>query len=165
MHRTWLDDIVQVLLEAGRDGLSLHEIEKQVMALGNNRNDTPRETISSVLETYSKDSKKWLEKNGLPDLFRSSRGIGQGYWALRDWPNKPDLSFQRFDPGNTAEEIAHQALLELLKNNRRKISDYNRNQVQEMVDQIRQSIPAIDDEARRRDDWGRQVSGKVKLPQ
>lgn len=86
----WVDDITQALINLGG---SAHrkEILEEVKRI---RSEPPPKSIIRIIQRtiqdHSSDSEGFNKANLEKDLFFSVRGIGEGYWGLRNF--KPDLA-------------------------------------------------------------------------
>jgi len=84
MRHTWEKEIVEVLTELGGEA-HYSDIYQLVQERGL-KNLTPswKSAVRQCIERFSSDSEVYKEGN--KDLFYSVRGIGAGYWGLRDTP-------------------------------------------------------------------------------
>ena len=78
---TWREDTIQALKNLG--GVAhLSEIYKEVEKLRKGKlNNTWKQTVQGVLETYSSDSEAY---GGGKDIFYMVEGKGKGVWGLRN---------------------------------------------------------------------------------
>lgn len=79
---TWLEDIKQVFEAVGGEVhySDLYEELGRIRGRRLSRNDEA--TVRKEVERFSSDSDNW--KEGRPDLFRSTRGKGKGFWSLAE---------------------------------------------------------------------------------
>ncbi|MBC7313393.1 MAG: hypothetical protein H5U11_12940 [Rhizobium sp.] len=79
---TWLEDIVQVLNAAGGE-VHYSELYAQLGSIrGRDLSLIDKATVRKEVERFSADSDNWNEER--PNLFRSTRGKGKGFWSLVD---------------------------------------------------------------------------------
>lgn len=77
---TWLEDIRQVFEAVGGEVHYSELYEELGRIRGRRLSRTDQATVRKEVERFSSDSKNW--KEGRPDLFRSTRGKGNGFWSL-----------------------------------------------------------------------------------
>jgi hypothetical protein len=136
MDRQWVEDVVDVLIEEGGKA-QLSRIVKRIVEKREGLPRTVRETVSNVLQSYSSDSRSY---NGRHDLFYSVEGIGRGWWGLRGYPKRPDLSFLR----NPNEEGLQREMVRIVGDNlRRKGAKGRRADLNKQARSLLETDPAL----------------------
>lgn len=87
LKRTWLADIVEVLLHRPNGQAEVDAIVIDVERLGNNTNDAPKETITRRINDFCSDAND-ADRKVAVDLFQR---VSEGTYRLRNYPNPPDL--------------------------------------------------------------------------
>lgn len=77
---TWLEDIKQVFTAAGGE-MHYSDLYSELGRIrGRELSRNNEATVRKEVERFSSHSDNW--KEGRPDLFRSTRGKGKGFWSL-----------------------------------------------------------------------------------
>ena len=108
---TWLEDIKQVFEAVGGEVhyRDLYEELGRIRGRRLSRNDEA--TVRKEVERYSSDSDNW--KEGRPDLFRSTRGKGKGFWSLAG--ASAEVEAIRLDESSILEDTAPPARREYVR--------------------------------------------------
>ena len=85
--RPWIREIIEVLLDLGGEG-SLNAIYEEISQrkLMDFSSTTWRNTVRRTIEEYSSDTTYFhtRKKTTEDDIFYAPKGLGEGYWAIRE---------------------------------------------------------------------------------
>ena len=87
LHRTWLDDIVDVLMKRPDGTADVQTIANEIMKLHREVKANPEQTITRKINDYCGDARD-LTKTPRYDIFER---VEPGTYRLREYPQKPDL--------------------------------------------------------------------------
>lgn len=87
LERTWLDDLVDVLLHRPEGVAEVAALEIELRRRGRNLKENPEQTITRTMNSWTVNSR---------DVAQPVRGhlferIAPGTWRLIGWPEPPDL--------------------------------------------------------------------------
>ena len=87
LHRTWLDDIVEILMHRPNGQAEVEAIANDMMRTDRDVGATPYETITRTINNYCRDAND-ASREVKSDLFER---VDRATYRLRSWPARPDL--------------------------------------------------------------------------
>lgn len=134
LHRTWLDDIVDILIHQPNGVAEVEAIANAMMRTDRDVRARPQETITRRINNYCSDANDTSKKVRF-DLFER---VAPGTYRLRGWPKRPNLiDIQNIEFDDPAYQIVWELFLRLVKekvpekvksaSNRRLLEIFTRN--------------------------------------
>lgn len=144
LHRTWLDDIVEILMHRPNGQAEVEAIANDMMRTDRDVGATPCETITRTINNYCRDAND-ASREVKYDLFER---VARATYRLRSWPDRPDLIEIQ---GVKFDDDAHQStweffLTQIQKDDLEKVKSMSRRELlQAFKRNIRPGAPLHDE--------------------